>query len=168
MSDQEATRKPPALLRPSACLNQAIATFGNAHPKIMVGLEAAYRIIGLATAIWFGVIANSIIGAIGFPGFLETAFTGLSLQTTALGFYNGTVTSVVHLLVVYGALCALMVPAARFLCDAAALYTLFFSVTLPVYQFPIVAAPLAVVFSLWVIQRLVLGTIVLRYRRSQK
>lgn len=146
-------------------LDAKLLAFGQSHEKLMSILDIAYRVIGLAIALVFGYFASKIAGVLGFQGFMETAFAGLGLQTAAFNFYNGTVTSVVLLLIVFGLLSAFMISPARIICDAAALYTLFFASIMPVDQFSAVVAPIAVVYAIWIVQRLLLGTIVFRYRK---
>lgn len=153
---------------PLATLDAALVTFGKTHEWIMLALRGVYQIAGLVIAIAFASIAGKLDGVLGFQGFIETAFAGLGLQTSAFGFYNGTVTCVVLLLIAYGVLSVFLVSPARILCDAAALYALFFSSTLPVYQFEAVAAPLAAIWVIWILHRFVLGTVVFRYHKAAR
>lgn len=145
--------------------DDALLAFGRGHTKVMLGLRIAFQAISAAIVVFFGMTMGTLIGVSGAPAFFETAFAGLALQTTSPAFFNGTVAAVVLLLVAYGALTLLMVSASRILCDAAALFALYFSLTIQMYQFPDVVAPVALVYALWFVHRVVLGTIVFRYRK---
>lgn len=146
-------------------LDDALVSFGEGHAKVMLGLRIAFQVISAAIVVFFGMSLFTLAGIAGFSAFIDTAFAGLTLQTTNPAFFNGTVASLVLLLVAYGALTLLMVSPARLLGDAAALYCLFFSLTVPLYQFSQLVAPVAVVYAIWVVHRVVLGTIVFRYRK---
>ena len=141
---QEASRPPlrePLMHR----WDHALLEFGQGHAKVMVGLRIAFQAISAAIVAFFGASMVSLMGLAGAPAFFETAFAGLTLQVTSPAFFNGTTAAVVLLLVVYGALTLLMVSASRIVGDVAALFTVFFSTTVPLYQFPDVVAPVAVV-----------------------
>ena len=146
-------------------LDRLLLDFGAGHAKTMRILRMSYQVISLAIAVYFGVSMFKLIGVAGALAFFETAFAGMTLQVASPAFYNGTAAAVVLLLVAYGLLTAALLPAARILCDAAVLYGFFFSLTVPLYQFSEVVTPLAVVYAIWIVHRLVLGTVVFRYRK---
>ncbi|WP_281655113.1 hypothetical protein [Eggerthella sinensis] len=145
--------------------DDTLLSLGRKHAKVMLGVRIAFRAVSAALVVFFGMTMLTLVGVAGMPAFFEAAFSGLTLQMTSPAFFNGTVAAVVLLLVAYGALTLLMVSASRILCDAAALFTLFFSLTIPMYQFPDVVAPVALVYALWFVHRVVLGTVVFRYRK---
>lgn len=145
--------------------DDALLAFGHGHAKAMLGLRIAFQVISAAIVVFFGMTMGTLVGVSGAPAFFETAFAGLTLQTTSPAFFDGTVAAVVLLLVAYGALTLLMVPGSRILGDAAALFVLFFSLAIPMYQFSDVVAPVAMVYAIWFVHRVALGTIVFRYRK---
>lgn len=165
--DSTAQSAPKPLLRLSAAsrFDDALFSFGQRHERLMFGLRIAFQAISAGLVVFFGMSMVTLVGVAGAPAFFETAFAGLTLQATSPLFFNGTTAVIVLLLVLYGALTLLMVSPSRILCDAAALYTLFFSMTVPMYQLPDVVAPAGVVYAIWLVHRLVLGTVVFRYQK---
>lgn len=142
-----------------------LLSFGSSHPKVIKIIRITYQVISAIIVLYFGYILFKLINVAGAGSFFETAFAGLSLQTESLSFFNGATASVVLLLVCYGLLSLLLISKARILCDAAALYVLFFSLTIPLYQFPEIAAPTMVIYLIWVVHRFLLGTVVFRYQK---
>lgn len=135
------------------------------RPRIMVGLQLAYQALSATILIWFGVMTFKLMGVAGGTAFLSTAFAGLALQTTNPAFFNGTVACVLLLMMAYGLLSLCLVSGSRVLCDAAALYCLFFSQTVSLYQLEAVTVPAFVIFLIWAVHRLVLGTIIFHSRK---
>lgn len=141
-----------------------LLAFGAGHPRLMLAARVIFQVASAAIAVFFGMALMQMVGVAGPQAFLDTAFAGLTLQTDSLAYANGTAAIVTLLMVLYGVFTCLFLGKARVFGDLAALYCLFFSLTLPVNQFEKIVAPALAVYLIWLLHRVVLGTIVFRYR----
>jgi hypothetical protein len=138
--------------------------FFGARPKVSLGIEIGFRVISVILLIFAGQQLLKLVNVAGFTAFLKTFYAGLTLQTGNLAFYNGTVAVVFGLLCLYAFFSAFTFKASLYLCDLTVLYTLIFLV-LQIKQFPILVTPLAALFAIWTIHRVILGSFIL-YRKK--
>lgn len=157
----------PGKFSPRQRFDFALLSFGRTHAKLMIACQVLFQISAAGIAVFFGMSLVAMLGVAGPAAFLQTAFAGLTLQTGNLAYSNGAAAIVVLLMTLYGVLTCFLVSKGRILCDIAVLYCLFFSLTLPVFQFEILVAPAMAVYAIWFVHRVVLGTVVFRYRKLQ-
>lgn len=144
--------------------DEGFLAFGESHARLMLAARIVFQVASAAIAVFFGMALMQMVGVAGPEAFFKTAFAGLTLQTDALAYANGAVAIVTLLMVLYGIFTCLFFGKARVFGDLAALYCLFFSLTLPVNQFEKIVAPALAVYLIWLLHRVVLGTIVFRFR----
>jgi hypothetical protein len=136
----------------------------SARQKLLFSLFWGFRIFGLAIMVFYGLTLMRLIGAGGAISFLEAVFAGVSFNTGSIHFYNGTVACVILLMVLYGLFGALGLKSSLFLCDLAAIYTLIYQ-SLHIIQFNTLLSPVYLLFLIWILHRLLWGSIFL-YRKN--
>jgi hypothetical protein len=125
-----------------------------------------WQITGAAIGIYYGTFLLELVEVNSLAEFLRSFFAGLTVQTNVLVFSNGTIAVVVGLMVLYGLLSALSFTKAVYVCDAALLYTFLF-IGLHVAQFPKVFTSLSLLYTIWIVHRVILAAIVLHYKKTK-
>jgi hypothetical protein len=150
---------------PSEKLNRVLNRLQDKVPRLPAILQLTFQALALVGLVFFAFKSFTIIKVIGFGHFMEDVFSGLTLQVNTLSFSNGTITVIVFLLALYFLLSLFLLSSSRILCDIAALYCLFFAATMHSWAFADLIVPIATIYAVWVVHRLLLGTCVYRYKR---